>query len=207
MKCIAQGGLRRSSSFICLCQESVQNRLYLLSPLVIPFFRSHFCQSLFNLEYQIAISQPLCCGTAFCLSFRQGPQRFVELSSGMRPTANYCNFFRQVMVSVITVRMQVSVESSEELFRIFSTTFSACSTNNISYFREKVQIKLHFIRFLFQKLAYVPLAGRYSGLPLTTDIAAALMLWLHSLFAAIENYRIPDACTAVQNRCLPNTVP
>ena len=71
----------------------------------------------------------------------------------------------------------------------------------------KVQKNTHFLKlFPVRILVCVPSVGQRSTPPWANGTVGESVILLHFLSVATGNYRIPDACTAEQIRCLPNTV-
>ena len=83
----------------------------------ITLLRRQFRQGRLNIEQFGAICLTFERSSAF-LALRQYGNRIVELSPDMCPTANMNNILHAV-VSGIAVRLQISLESAEELRRVF----------------------------------------------------------------------------------------
>src|SRR5699024_10752295 len=122
VQCLTQSRLRRGSSGICPRKHPVCNRFCLLQPLFIALFCCFVRNLLFHSEKKIAVGQSLRCGTALCFSLGQRPHSLVEFSSGVRPAAYRRDFFRQIMISGITICVQVSFESFQKGFRMLCPT-------------------------------------------------------------------------------------
>ena len=115
-KRLAQGLLWCCCSGICPCQQSVQNRFCLLQPLDVSFFRRKAAERLLQFKQLIAISQALCGGTTLYLPFGQRFDCFVKLPPGMDPADDHGDFIRKIVVSGITVRVEVAPKAGQKCF-------------------------------------------------------------------------------------------
>ena len=114
----AQSRFCRSSKLqrICPCQQSLQDRFFLLQTFGKSFFRCQCGKVLLQWEQLCKIAQDFCRFGSRLLLLGNGSQCLVKLTPCMGPAAHHLDLFWQPVVPLVAVRMEPTPKSLQECF-------------------------------------------------------------------------------------------